>query len=1513
MKKSVRLTYNALRAIVVTVIVIPVLLFSLAYLAMSLPFVQNKIKGVAEREVSKFLGTNVTIGKVSFSPFNEVLLEDVTIPDQQGDSLIVVDKLGAGVSIYEWLAHDRLTFTYGEIIGLHGRVTRPDADSPTNLQFIIDAFKPKDDSPPKPFDVQVFNVVIRKSDLRYDVLDKPRLADRFDPNHLNIYNLNADISLPTLRNNDFDIDLRRLTLRESSGLHLTNLTSHIRVTDSVTTVSDLEVSLPKSVLHPADITLRYNSLKTIGEDLKGQTYSLKLADSHVTPSDLSAFVPDLAQFDTPVDISLAVNGNTRQVDIPMLSLRSRDDALDIDIAGNLYDLDNKTRMRVDLPKLALHSNAPYIATVTKNFARLSPEAEGIITRCGDVTVDGALKGSLNNFAFNGRLLTSLGDVKLDGEFRDLNAATKHFAGTVTTPGFELGTLLDKRDLLGDIAADARVDGSLAGNRFNGHFDGRVDYVDFKGYRYDNIVADVTVDDKHYTGHVAMDDDNGRLDVDGELLLNGAASRLDATISAEGVNLATILPGVTPLQAVHNLDVEASLTGNSVDNVSGSVRVDRLDVTTSKGKPLTLNNVILNADNTSYPQHIELSTSFLQASVDGRYNFRSLVAALNNIVADVLPSLVSRKPQGTTDNDFSFFITVDPNEEFKNLVSLPVELVYRATVTGAVNDADGSLSLNVDAPYLLQGRNLIEETHVGAYRSGHGAPVTLEANTTLPSKKGKINLNLDADAVDDFVNTHIGWVLERETEYHGDVKLQGRLGRDASNRVTAVVDLLPTDVVVNDTVWTIEGGQVQYFNRNVIVNDAKGSCGKQYISIYGRMSDDPDDVLVVDLNDISLDYVFQTLAINNVDFGGRATGKVSVANVFSGQPSLFTPRLHVDALHYNGALMGDADIESHWLNDTKAVSLDCDLTQRNGAHSLIKGEIYTADDSLYLDFKADHANIEFMKPFMAAFTSDVRGEVSGHAILFGNFHTIDLKGDIHADSLQMKIDYTNVYYTVRNEDVHIVPGFIDFKGLTLYDREGHHAALNGWLKHDSFHNPAFNFTITEADDLLTYDITPALNADWYGTIYGDGSVIVSGEPGEVGIKVTMETAPRSKFTFVLSDTEEAGEFNFITFHDRNADMDADSMENEHHDDDFDDDVPEVVRQLKQRISDSHQDGPPTHFSIDLQADITPEAQLNLIMDPAGGDYIRAGGTGNLRLHYDSTGSLFEMFGKYQLDKGSYHFTLQDVIVRDFDIDQGSVISFNGDPYNAQIDIKAHAKVNANLLDLDESFAQDRDLNRTNVPVYAMLYVKGDLEEHDISFDIDVPTLSTEAKAKVKTAVNTDDQKSRQIIYLLTLGRFYTPDYMNSSTRSNEFTSVASTTITSKLSSMLGQLSDNWSIAPAVRTDRGDFSDVQVDVALSSQLLNNRLLLNGNFGYRDNTYNTQNTNFIGDFDLEYLLNRKGTVRLKAYNHFNDQNLYVRNAMTTQGVGIVFKHDFDHKIKSWRQSLRSGAAPADTINNQ
>jgi hypothetical protein len=277
-----------------------------------------------------------------------------------------------------------------------------------------------------------------------------------------------------------------------------------------------------------------------------------------------------------------------------------------------------------------------------------------------------------------------------------------------------------------------------------------------------------------------------------------------------------------------------------------------------------------------------------------------------------------------------------------------------------------------------------------------------------------------------------------------------------------------------------------------------------------------------------------------------------------------------------------------------------------------------------------------------------------------------------------------------------------------------------------------------------------------------------------------------------------------------------------------------------------------------------------------------------MDYGSANSDLKMYGTYTLDRGDYNFTLQDVIIKDFTIKPGSEIVFNGDPYGAQLKIQAVYSLNANLSDLDESFLQDKDLNRTNVPVHALMKVNGDIRQPEITFDLEFPTLTTDIYRKVRSIISTDDMMNRQIIYLLALNRFYTPEYMTSTTKGNELVSVASSTISSQLGNLLGQISDNWNIAPTFRSDRGDFSDVEVDVALSSRLLNNRLLFNGNFGYRDNSLNSNQ--FIGDFDLEYILDREGMWRLKAYNRYNDQNYYLRTAHTTQGVGVVLKRDFD-----------------------
>lgn len=1488
MNKALKRSYNVIRSVVVTVLVLAVATYAGLYLLLSMPWVQNKIKERGEKELSEFLGTDVTIGDIAFEPFNELTLGRVNIPDRQGDSLLNIDRLGAGLSIYDLLVNRKIVITYGEIIGLHGHITRPDKDSPTNLQFIIDAFKPQPDQPPKPFDVRVNNIVLRKSDLSYDVLNEPHLAQRFDPNHIKINNLKADLELPRLKNNDFLIDLKRLSLDEQSGFMLNNLVANVAINDTLTTVSNLRIELPGSLIHPEDITLRYHSLKTMGEDLKTSPLSLKIANSYITPADFSAFAPQLASMNDKLDITLAVDGTLDRIHAPVVSIASQNGTLETTLNGTFEHLSNAAEMTVDVPYLKLQASRDEIARIMEAVGAVPANTRDIIGRLGDVSVNGSVAGNLKNIDFSGDIITSPGEVAIHNGHFDKNNNIPHVAGHIVTQGLEIGRLL-AQDKLGSVALDAAVDATIpATGGVEGKLNGNIGHIDLNGYRYHNLTANVDAHQNHYTGSVNLDDPNGKISIEGQALVAGAASSYDVSLKGGGLNLATLLQKPVPIAGITSIDADAHLTGNSLSNLRGHVDVNDITFVDKSQKVINLSNLAVRATD----DRVELQSPFLHGSIDGSYDLATLPAAFNNLVAQSLPSLISKRQTTGNRNDFTFNFTLEPEDKWPVQVNLPVKLVYKATVTGHINEHDGSMDALVDIPYLQQGNKIIDGSQVKINKQSANHGTTAFITTHIPSKNGKITVTVDALGQDDALKTNLGWRMDRARDYHGNINLDAMLSRSLTNRVMAQVNVNPTTIVANDTVWNVNGGRLDYDGHRFSVNHLNATCDKQFIDIHGNASSNPDDELEVALGDISLDYIFNTLQINHVTFGGRATGNFTLADLFSKEPRLMTPNLHVDNMYYNGALMGDADIESHWDNENKGVVMNCDLTQRNGEHSIIGGTIFPAADSLYFVFDANRANVKFMKPFMEAFTSDIDGEVSGHAVLFGNFKTIDLEGDVYAHNLKLKLDYTNCYYTC-SDSVHIVPGYIAFDDLLIHDREGNEAHLNGYLKHDSFHDPVFNFTVSNARNFLCYDITEAMNPKWYGTIYGNGGAVVTGEPGIVKIGVNMQSAENSKFTFVLSDTEEAGDYNFITFRDRdkaltNGDDVAEAALEV-------DTIPDIVKLLTQRIEQQNQSESSVYL-IDLQADITPEAQLILVMDPVGGDKIRANGSGNLRLNYDSTNDEFEMFGRYVLSSGKYNFTLQDIIIKDFTIREGSTISFDGDPYNAMLDIEAIYSLNANIRDLDESFATDRDINRTNVPVHTLLRIKGGISEPELSFDLEFPTLTTEAYRKVKSVISTDEMMNRQIIYLLALNRFYTPDYMNSSTsRGGELTSVASSTISSQLSNMLGQLSDNWTIAPNFRSDRGDFSDVEVDVALSSQLLNNRLLLNGNIGYRDNTYNTNNSNFIGDFDLEYLLNRQGTIRLKAYNHFNDQSYYyVRNAMTTQGVGIVFKHDFDNLLK-------------------
>ena len=1505
MKKFIDIVYNIITKGFVFIIMGIIFLYVVIYVALSLSSVQNRVRSIAEEELTKLLTAQVKIGKVSFAPIDNVVLEDAYVLDQKNDTILSIDKLGAGVDFYKLIFNQRFVFTFAKIIGLNASINKETPDAPLNIQFIIDALKPKDkNKPPTKFDLEIHNVILRRCNIAYDVLSEPARDDRFDKNHIKVQNLRADIDIPKLKNNDFAFDIRRLSFSEKSGFYLTNLATLVTINDNQISAENFVLSLPNSLIKHEKLALNINSLATLGKDLKELPIEAQLDSIKITPADLRCFVPALKAFETPAYISTKVSGSINHPVVSYLNISTSNDRIKLSLEGDVSLVPHQ--IEFDVPRFELRASATEIARVTSNLTNLSPKVKNIIVKCGDVHLKGSVAGSRNVLDYNGNLSTALGAITLNGSFNnDSIHKAADFKGYVKSPQFAIGSLLNKTNLLNCVALDANVAVRIGkGKLLRGTLDGKIPFVDFKNYRYSNIAANVQIDRNQYSGTVELNDPNATVQLLGEVLIDGENSTCFVEANLEDVDL-NALNLIKQYPDHHlSLDLSAEFCGNKPDNSTGDIFISNINFLDHENKGLHLDKLNIAASNNTHPKTITIESDILNGGIEGEYQFASVVRDAKDIVAQIYPALIpdniSENVSGNN-NNFEFAFTIEPDEAFQDFFHLPVRALDKIKLNGAFSETNNKIIVDVDAPYLLQGKKIIENTGLHAEIHPSHKSLNLNVHTLMPMKNRKVQIELNGLGAANTLNTDLSWKVKEDKRYYGNINLTSTISRNILNNIDGIVTVNPTKVAFNDTTWTVHPSTIEIVNKNVKINSFRASHENQFININGLISDDIDDKAQVDLSDISLDYIFETLNINNVDFGGNASGTAYASGLKTKTPRLYIPKLHVVDLAYNKAVMGDADISAEWENATKGILLDATIHQKNGETTLIDGGIYPAADSLRMNFHPRRANVAFLKPFVATFTTAVSGEVSGDAKLYGKFSTLDLVGDVYAD-VKMRLDYTNVYYSAK-DSVIMRSGLIKFNHITLRDRDGHTGVVDGVVTHDCFRDAKFKFTLHDADHLLCYDTTQKNNDVWYGTIYGSGSASLDGGPGVVSINVRMESEENSKFTFVLTNTQAASEYNFITFVDRNKSDEPEPV---------DESIPEIVRRL-QATKKKEEDKQKSMFYITLEAAITDQAEMRLVMDPLTGDNIVAHGNGNMHLAYSNADDQLNMRGKYTLTNGKYHFTLQDIIIKDFTIAENSSVSFDGSPYNATLDIKAMHTVNANITDLDDSFATDRELNRTNVPVHAVLIATGPMNQPELSFDLEFPTLTSEAVSKVKSVISTDDMMNRQIIYLLALSKFYTPEYMNATDNGSELASVASSTISSQLSNLLGQISENWQIAPKFRTDKGDFSDMEVDVALSSRLLNNRLLLNGNFGYRDNSMNTRSSNFIGDFDIEYLLNRQGTIRLKAYNHFNDQNYYIRNALTTQGVGVEFKYDFNkvHEMFDWmRRKPKQPVEPTDSV---
>ncbi len=1479
---ATRSIYKVLRSVLFSVILTAVGLVAALYVIISVPSVQNKLKNIAEKELATLTGGKIKIGDISIYPFNELRINNVLISDPDGNKCAYIGRLGAGIDLWDLMVDGDVVITYVELVSLDASLRQDYPGAPLNIQFLIDAFKSKEKRKQSKVRVVLHNIVVRKSavSFRRTWMPQNETTSKFDPNNIKITNFNADLSLPYIIGDSVSVKLRRLAFQEQSGIDIKSLSLRASCSPHHIDLSDFKLKVGDSQIRLSDQVIEMNGYNDIINALSQNSRNVTLSCIPLYPADFKALAPILSKFNMPFMFYAKMDGTLDDFKFNNISVQSNSGDMRLDLNGEAIGVTNPKSIKAVLKHLNLHLSSEWMEILLTTSHKIPSNIRSVLYKLGNT--DLILTGDVDLASYS-----AFADLKLQSEAGKLDIASELCRTgsswslsniNIATDGFAAGRISGV-DKLGIVALNAS--GSLIIDKKDIDIDMSADVplIEYNGNSINNLFLALSKSGKSVKGEVNIPDQNLNLTLNADILLDGANSNWN--INGNIVNAVPSNWGIAAFKPGESISGLLTLNaiGNSVDNMQGDLNIKNAKLSSQK-RPISIESLVLSASIDDNIREYILDSEFVQGRLTGDFKLSSMQNMLASMMHQCFPSLFKVVESNNYDNQFADIkLKLLPANELYNAFNIPIRPGEPVNIEAHVSGIEGAATLALDAKYLIQGKKkLIKNTHFET-SVGIDSPLVLDLKTTYPVKRDLADIHIHAIAFDNKANANIGWTAASNSENHGSVALQASLSRDPIYNMLGIETKLDeSSINLNGAKWKVLPATISFKDKVLEVNNIHISHDYQFININGKASANPLDVLTANLAGVDLQYIFDILNINHVDFGGIATGRAKVSNLFSGSPIAETENLTVKDLAYNGCVLGDGKLYGNWDNAAKKVGINADIQAADTASAIVRGGIFVTRDSLSFDFDAHKIDVRMLQPFMSGFTSKISGKASGQLKLYGNFSRIDLSGRAFADTITMKVDHTNVTYG-GSDSIFFSKGLIDIPGVRLYDHYGNSGMFSGSVRHNYLKNATMDFELKDARKLLVFDTDAKINRTWNGRVFASGNAKLKGTPGLIALDVKMRTDRGTQFNIELDETRTATEYSFLTFSDKTAELEIAEKEEESFEEKFNKESKMLVHER------------PSIFSMDLAIDVNQDANLVLVMDPAAGDKIKASGNGALQMHYDTSNDDYTLYGKYTLERGTYNFSLQDLILKNFTIRTGSSITFNGDPLNGILDITASYRVNTNLNDLDASFKDDPDLKRTIVPVDALLKVNGDIHAPEIKFDLSLPTVTSEVERKLHSLISSEDMLNRQVIYLLALNRFYSPAYSEAE-KGGEFASVASSTLSSQIQNIIGSMTDKISLAPSIKSEKSDFSDMEFDVALSSRLFDDRLLINGNLGYRDKS--TSQTTFIGDFDVEYLLTRNGQLRLKAYNHFNDASYYLKSALTTQGIGIMYCKEFDDPLK-------------------
>lgn len=1455
------------KRIILGILIFAGVFYALPACLLQIPALQKKISVPIAAGLTEKFQSEVRIGEIQLGFLNKIVLKDVYLEDRSKETLLQAKRLTADFDIFslfqkKWRIHSVRLYTC--LFNLN----RETHDSPLNIQYILDIFANPDSTKNSSIELQIKDIDMRGGSFSYREKDASETFDKFNPKSFRLNDIIFKIKVRDFTDDTLDIVVNRLSFKEKTGFTVKRLTFDLKASKEKAAVNRLLMELENTSLAIKDITADYSKPENASR-FKNTTFRLTMDNSDIYLKDISSFVPVFSQFDDKINMNGYFSGTSDALNIQNLRIRYYNHLMLKTNAKikKLFD-PNSEAFFIDAQIEDSFLSPVAVEKIVNNFGKNPFELPAPIRQMTRMNFQGNISGSLDSLSACGRFDSEIGTLAANVEITQNTAA---FKGQITSPKLNMATLTGNRDFgetVFKIAFDVK---QQANKKFAGLIDGNIEKFEYKSYIYNNFSFKGDFTPESFTGQLNLDSPEGKIRANGFFLLKGADSEFEFTAKATCLHLDKLNIAPKYKNTSLSFEADASLTGNNPDNLRGTVSLNNIHFETTKGN-YDLERLALTSVSSENEKVLSINSDVLHGEIRGVYSFGTFIPKIKKTLSRHLPSLfdINNESIDSEENLFSFDLTIEDMTYLSHVLELPFTFREQTRITGQYNSFYDKFNMDAGVHNAKFGSSHLKDLKIALNNSTGEALLNLSGNL-LQKNDRPLHFAVRLNAGDDQVKAHLNWGNESE-KYRGNLNLNASFLKEKRTQI----NIRQSKLVFNDLVWTLYPAEIHADSSTVKINNLLAAHNDQSLKIDGAISRNPEQQLLVELNKVNLDYIFQSLKIKALEFGGIATGFVNIQDLYKTRK--LSTRLDIKNFAFNQVIAGNLDLTGKWDDENRGVLLKGIVHESNSPRLNINGVIYPGKELLSVDFDATSLNAGFLRKYLNNTVQNLSGSLTGHIRLFGDLNDPVIKGTIYAENCRFGVEFLNTCYTF-SDTIRCYPDEIRAENIRLFDEYGRQALANGYVKHNLFDDFKYSANIS-FNNFMVFNADKTKNPLFYGTAYGTGTVGLSGTEDLVDIDVTMQNTANTKITLNFTDESDIADYDFIRFAKPKKNLTP---------------ARRTITPLRIQEGNTSSLNSGTEIRLNLMLDANPQATIEMMMDPVSGDKISAYGNGTMQIQYGTKMPL-KVLGTYTIERGKYNFSFQQAIYRNFDIQEGSSVSFQGDPYTADLNVKANYKLTANLGDLDQQLIKDQQ--RINTTVNCILQLTGRMNHPAIAFDLELPNSTPELNRQVKSYIRTEDMMNRQIFYLLVLNTFYpAPEYSGSAKNSADM-SLLTSTLSTQFSNILDAFTDKIQLVGTkfYQSNEESGNSTEMEFLLSSQLLDNRLIINGNFGYRDNIYldndnQGNNIHWIGDFDLEYKLTQRGNTRLKFFNHYNYRNYYNLAPEMTQGFGILFRKDFNH----------------------